>query len=271
MGTLKYRLAATLPILAALAFWIAARRVGGPAAMPAAHHIIVTLAKLCAVAGALVGAAPFERGGHLRRAWLYLGGCYLLLIINNLVLGFGSHDGHVQFSRTVAIARGITVTLANISSCYGLWLFARAQSVAGLHFQEDRRRRWALQVASAVIALAIAGPPLVADVRALAHGNAEMFLAVGSDVGDIIGFCLLGPVLLTALSLLGGLLGWPWALLALSQIGWLLYDATGVLGRLAGMPAADQRSLEEAFRVLACLYSMSAGLAQRWVLRRPGS
>jgi hypothetical protein len=82
----------------------------------------------------------------------------------------------------------------------------------------------------------------------------------------MLSLCLIAPLLLTALALRGGLIGWPWALLTTSYVAWLLYDAVLVYGPSLGADPATVRLASEVCRALGCTYGFSAGLAQRAVV-----
>jgi hypothetical protein len=94
-----------------------------------------------------------------------------------------------------------------------------------------------------------------------------MAAGVFSALGDMVSLWLIAPLLLTALALRGGLFGWPFALLTASYVAWLGYDALGVVGAELGLGPAGARTASELFRALGCLYGLSAGLAQRAVVR----
>ena len=86
-----------------------------------------------------------------------------------------------------------------------------------------------------------------------------------SSAGDIFSLALIVPVLLTTLALRGGLLSWPWGLMTASQFGWLFYDATGTIRHFVHMEPATVTMWSEIFRAIACVFCLSAGIAQRAV------
>jgi len=83
-------------------------------------------------------------------------------------------------------------------------------------------------------------------------------------VVDILTLCLITPLLLTAVSLRGGLFSWPWGLVTASQISWLLYDAAGTL---APHIAPRGFPLAEVFRGMAESYLFVAGVVQFLLIR----
>ena len=90
-------------------------------------------------------------------------------------------------------------------------------------------------------------------------------LPPGPAVVDILGLCLVAPLLLTAVSLRSGLFVWPWALITAGRIAWLLYDAAVAVE--AGPPPLGF-PLSEVFRGLGMNYLFAAGLAQLLVIRQ---
>src|SRR4029078_3043592 len=81
----------------------------------------------------------FERGAYQRRAWFLVGGCMALLLARDLTLLplFRSFD-----VRTVAIAAGILVALANVSQVVGTWMLARTWKVAQLELPGTAVAQW---------------------------------------------------------------------------------------------------------------------------------
>jgi hypothetical protein len=92
---------------------------------------------------------------------------------------------------------------------------------------------------------------------------------VGSDLGDILGLCLIAPVLLTAIAMRGGILKWTWGLLTASLLFWLLYDCASTIDHFVTGHVAAIVMVRESFRALACVAEFSAGLAQRRAITEP--
>jgi hypothetical protein len=155
-------------------------------------------------------------------------------------------------------------TTANASAVVGMVIFGRVYRTADLTLPGSplTRRLWTA-VAVAVASLILV-PALFADVAQIRLGDYHGMAGVASDLGDLICFSVVVPILLTALALRGGLLVWPWALLTACQLGWLLYDVAGAT-HFFDRPTA--RVLEELFRTLACTSAMAAGIAQAWAVR----
>lgn len=252
---MKYRSLALFPFLVALVFAGAALAMGDR--QSTALAVQNEAGKALALLGCLAAALAFERGDYLRRAWLLLGGCYALLLVNDAMGAIDSLAG-------MAVARGLVVTVANASSVAGTWMLARAWSVAGLDEEDDSRsRRRAMFAGAAVLALAITGWSLVHDMRALLDGHIDATVSIASDLGDATVLALVAPVMHTALAMRGGLLRWPWGLLTASGVAWLAYDATS--GAIDALHVGPGLALvaSEGLRLIANGYVFGAGVAQR--------
>jgi hypothetical protein len=226
--------------------------------MPVALTISNEAGKMLALSGAISAALAFERGEYLNRAWLTFGGCYLLLLVND-ALGAAGATGHQMM-----VVRGLVVVVANACSVGGTWMLARAWSVAGLDDEGDSRTRRRLMFAgAAVLALAITGWPLLKDVQGLLGGEPVALISIASDLGDTFTLALVAPVMHTALAMRGGVLRWPWGMVTLSGLAWLVYDATSSVIDLPRVGPGVALVASESFRVLANGWVFSAGVSQR--------
>lgn len=213
----------------------------------------VESAKVLALVGCAVAAWTFESDDYLRRAWLLLGAGTLLLFGRDLVALAGG----------AALAQGVLATAGNASSLGGTWILARAWTMAGLDEGDTPTGKWPLRTGAVAVALLVTGWPLVGDIGALARGDAFAVAPFVSDVADTVGLALLAPLLRTTLALRGGVLRWPWALLTAGNVLWLVFDALyGVFGLLHVDPSRT-RVATELLRVVATMFTFSAGLAQR--------
>jgi hypothetical protein len=253
---LKYRSLAFVPFGFAIVFAGAALGLGDR--LPVALGVENETGKVLALAGCLAAALAFERGDYLRRAWLTLGGCYLLLLLNDGLGASGSVAPQLQ------LVRGLIVAVANGCAVVGIWMLAQAWSVAGLEDDDDAlRRRRAMFLGALVLSLGICGWPLVHDVLDLAGGERMALVSVASDLGDAISLILVAPVMHTALAMRGGVLRWPWGFLTASGLAWLAYDvSSGVVEALHVGPGIVLMA-SEALRALANGYICAAGVAQR--------
>ena len=249
---MKYRTLAAAPVVlvaVALAAWTAAPVELRPSVLAGA----VESAKVLALVGCGVAAWTFEAGDYLRRAWLLLAACTLFLFGRDVVALAGGP----------VLAEGILATAGNGCSVAGTWVLARAWTVAGLDEGDAPTGKWPLRTGAVAVALLVTGWPLVGDLGALMRGDAFAVVPLVSDVADTVVLALLAPLLRTTLALQGGVLRWPWALMTAGNLLWLVFDALyGVLGLLHVDPSRT-RVATEALRVVATLYTASAGLAQR--------
>jgi hypothetical protein len=261
---MKFRSLAMVPLLFAAGLSVVALLAGehGAGSALIAEN---ELGKMIAAGGCLAAALAFDRGDYLRRAWMYSGLCYALLLLGDLAAmpAVGSHLG----PRALDLVQATLAVLANATSVVGTWMLARAWSISGLDDDDGRARtrRRLLFGAGAVLALLITGWPLAHDVRALAEGDVGALVSIASDLGDALCLALVAPVMQTALAMRGGLLLWPWGMLTISGVAWLLYDAGSSLVEVthAGAPAFIVAT--EALRAIACGYVLTAGLAQRQI------
>lgn len=258
--SVSYRALAWVPFVFAAVFAIAAL-AAGEHALAAVLTTQNETGKVLGMAGALAAALAFERDDYLRRAWLFNAAGYALLLAGDAA---GVHTIALRLtSHQLDFAQGTIALLANAASVLGTWMLARAWNVAGLEDDDASRARtrW-LFAAGAVIALTVTGWPLVRDARALLGGDLGASVDVVSDLGDTACLALVAPVMQTALAMRGGVLRWPWGLLATSLLAWLAYDAASSLIDPQVAPARWVVAAETV-RALACAYAFAAGLAQR--------
>lgn len=223
-------------------------------------HIEGELVKALAMLGAAVAAFTFGRGDYMRRAWLFIGGCMALLLVRDII-GF-----FVQPGPTWEVIAGGFAFLANLSQVVGTVMLARAWWISGLTLPGSRLTQFVTVVGVALLAFGAGGPPVVSHIADVAGGDLKSIRYLASSLGDLTTFLLLAPVLLTAVALRGGSIGWPWALLTVSSLAWIGFDTFLVLAPLFDVGPATIRTGSELFRALGCLLGGAAGLAQRWVI-----
>jgi len=224
--------------------------------------------KALASIGCFAAAFTFERGEYMRRAWSFNGGCYLLLLGRDLIRRVIGFEGSALGVSMHAIS-GTIVIFANVCAVVGTFLLARAWSTAGLELPGSRATRVSVTGAAALLAIAISGSDLYVDGITVLHGDMSTLHGVASDLGDILGLCLIAPVLLTAIAMRGGVLKWPWGLLTASLVFWLLYDCASTFDHFLTGHDAAITMVREAFRALACVCEFSAGMAQRRAITEP--
>jgi len=225
-------------------------------------RIEVACVEFLGFVGTMLAARAFERGDYLRSAWTFQAICFAFIFFSDLTRF--PLIGQLEETGTL---RSVLSIIGNAAAVFGSWRFGRAWGEAAFPDAERTRRR--AYIAATVIALVLAGGPLVSDLRALlAWGDREALTNLASEIGDMGSMCLLAPVLPTALALRGGKLAWPWSLLAASLVAWLAFDCAVAF---AGGANVDDnilgRTLVEVFRAFGSLFTLSAGLAQRHVIR----
>jgi hypothetical protein len=259
---MRFRSLAAFPLLYAAIFLAIAWSLQGAEALAPFTFWQRILVRVLAAAGCFAAVSCFERGDHLRSAWLWLGAGTIVILIRDLLRllpGFAPQGGAPQ-AQLVVTALGI---LSNLALLAGIWLLSRSWKMAAITLPGGRSGFGVVAVATAVIALTVTGPGAYTHLQDLARGDWSSLVLVVSAVVDIITLCLITPLLLTAISLRGSLFAWPWGLVTASQLAWLLYDIAASLrpGLLpAGLP------LSEVFRGLAENYLFAAGMAQYFVI-----
>jgi hypothetical protein len=227
-----------------------------------ALRIEIETVKLLGLAGSVIAARSFDRGEHLRRAWLLNGSCYAFLLFRDLLYGVWLVRDSGEPSQYL---EAFIVLVANAGAVIGVWMLSRTWKVAGIALPWSPFQREFVRWLGIVVGTAIAGPSFWFSMDAAMKGQVRAIVYAVSSLGDIFSLALIVPVLLTTLALRGGLLSWPWGLMTASQFGWLLYDAMGTIRLFVQMEAVTATMLSEVFRALACMYCFSAGIAQRWV------
>ena len=261
---MKYRLLVAVPFFTLAAFWLALAVI--PASQhPALYGSEIELAKLAAFVGCAAAALRFQRGDYLRTGWLLQAQCYLLILLNDVLFRAGM--GLFGDASWAPMAGGATVLVANAGQLVGTVWIARVWRVAGFDLAGSPTVRRAVVAGAVTVALVSAGWLVVTSARAFGHGQTTALVDLFSAVADIGSFALIAPLVLTAVALRGGSLGWTWGLFTASLFGWLLFDATLSFGSLVASNADAVKRVEESARLLACTFGLVAGLAQRMAVR----
>lgn len=221
------------------------------------------LVRVLALVGCFAAMSVFERGDHLRRAWLLLGSGTVLILIRDL-LRLSDSFKPANAGPWEAVILSSLVVLANIVLLAGVWLLSRAWKKAALLMPGGRSGFLTVGVITAVVAVVVAGPAAVENAQKFADGDWTYLGPTVSAITDILSLSLISPLLLTAVSLRGSLFSWPWALITAGRVSWLLYDAVAALD--SGLLAPDF-PLAEIFRGLGENFAFAAGLAQFFVVR----
>jgi hypothetical protein len=263
----KYRALALAP-----AAWVGAFAAGALAvpvsAAPAFIRTEIEAAKLMALVGCVAAARAFSPGDYLRRAWLILGGCWVLFLVRDalsLALPRDTMVGGLPLDHVLPLfALG-----GNLLGVVGAFMLAKAWHVAGLELPGTRAQRAVVMALWVALAVAIAGRSMLSEGRQVFAGDVPAVVWFASAFSDLLSMCFLAPVFFTALALRGGLLRWTWGFFTASMLFWLFYDAAPLLVRALDLGEPGGRVLRESFRGAACLYCFSAGMAQVMALRAP--
>jgi hypothetical protein len=222
--------------------------------------VIVELLRVGAAAACVAAALRYSWGDRLYAAWLLFAVNLLLLLIKDVL--FGPHSGDFGIHLTPAHARGALVVSGNLATVIAMMLLAGAWRAAGFGELESRSRRVAAQLTTVALAAATTGYALVVNVSALRHGTPGAIEHVASDVGDFVTFSLVAPLAMVTFALRGGALFWPWLLIVLSKIGWMLFDVVLIAH------SEHVRPFAELARCLALALMLAAGVAASRAARR---
>jgi hypothetical protein len=258
----KLRVLAVFPFACALAVLLVAAALPDDQRWNVIYDMTRT-AKLVALFGCLVAGLSFEPGEHMRRGWLQTAVCYGLLVLRDGVIhGDLLLDHHLPLSRWIDVAM---VVLANVVGVMGCWTMASAWRVSGVELPGKRSWRRAAQAATVVMAVAITLPSLAIEAPRLLDGGWVPITSVVGSLADAFSLALIAPVVMTAIGLRGTRIAWPWAMLAVSMFGWLLYDATFSVSQLVGLDGRPLLAFGDASRVLAATGAGAAGVMQRLI------
>jgi hypothetical protein len=259
------RLTLALPLALALAYLLA--QAWAPAGDVRARFLVaeIAIAKFLALVGCLVAASSYRRGEYLNIAWAVVGIDYGLLFAKDLLFGKVVHLPALS-AADAELARAACVIVANIAGAIGSWMMARVWHVAGIALPGSKASQRAALLSGVVIAVAVVGWGAWRDLHQALAGDRESLIGLASDLGDIVSFSLIAPILLTAVAMRGGTVGWSWALITASNLAWLLYDVTWSFERYWHASPLAVRTVAELWRGLGCTLAFSAGLALRWAI-----
>jgi hypothetical protein len=222
--------------------------------------------KLFGAAGCFIAASRYRRREYMGIAWYLIGIDYFLLFAKDLMFGRVIHLPNLD-ENTAAWLRVLFVVIGNAGSAIGCIMLARVWHVAGIALPGSRRLQYAAMGMGIAFAVALVGWGTWQDIGHLRQGDKDAYIAIASNLGDIVSFSAIAPILLTAIAMRGGALAWPWALVTLSNVGWLLYDMSWSFERQWALSEHNLRIIAEFFRGQGCIMAFAAGLAQRWAIR----
>jgi hypothetical protein len=221
--------------------------------------------KLLAALGCFVAASRYRRSEYMGVAWYLIGVDYFMLFAKDLLFGRVLHLPGLD-PELAASLRALSVIAANLTASIGAIMLARVWHIAGIALPGSRRIQRAAMLFGVTIAVAIVGWGTWQDLHRVTHDK-EAIVAVASNLGDIVSFSAIAPILLTAIAMRGGALAWPWALVTVSNVCWLFYDMSWSFERQWALSEDMLRVVAEFWRASACAMALSAGLAQRWAIR----
>ncbi|HMI83120.1 MAG TPA: hypothetical protein VK550_03450 [Polyangiaceae bacterium] len=259
---MSFKRLAVLPLLAGLVPALIVLSIEVARTRQIALRVEIETVKILGLTGSVIAALSFDRGEHLRRAWLLNGSCYGVLLLRDLLYGVWLVRDSGELSQYLEAGM---VLVANAGAVTGVWMLSRTWKVAGIALPWSPLRREIVRWVGIVVGFAIAGPSLWFSIEHAMQGQVRAIVSAVSSAGDILTLALIVPVLLTTLALRGGLLSWPWGLMTASQFGWLIYDATGTIRLFMHVEPVTATMWSEIFRALACMYCFAAGIAQRAV------
>jgi len=258
---MRFRWLAAFPLLYAAVFAAIAWSLGGGEALATFAGGQKILVRLLAIVGCFLAVSAFERGDHLRVAWLWLGSGSVLILLRDLLRFLPPFQPATAGPGAQTLISGLGI-LSNVALLIGIWMLARSWRMAAIMMPGGRSGFVTVALIAAVLAVAVAGPGAYKSALAVAHGDSSALIVLVSAVVDILSLCLISPLLLTAVSLRGGLFSWPWGLITASRLSWLLYDAAVSFAPPGRIP------LDDLFRGLGQNYLFAAGVAQLLVVRQ---
>jgi hypothetical protein len=259
---MKSRALWLLPLAGVALYFVATRFVGADRA--AFYFGEALLVKALAMIACIAAAVRFDRGDRMRTIWMLFVADFALLLVKELVV----HPvaAGILGPPLVAWLRAICLIGANVAGTLAWIVLARTWRVAGLTLDGSPAAQRAILVVAIIAGIVLVGWGTMSDLRALFAGQGKYAINVLSDVADVVGFALAAPVALTAWTLRGGSLSWPYVYLTTCTFTWMLFDIAQAIGGTEGAA----RSTEELLRIIACSLHVAAAVATRWAVRRPG-
>ena len=256
-----------IPIVVGAAYLVAQSFFAEEPARRTFFIVEIAIMKLLGAAGCFVAASRYRRREYMGVAWYLIGIDYFLLFAKDLMFGKTVHLPNLD-PELAATLRVIFVVIGNVASAVGCVMLARVWHVAGIALPGSRRLQYAAMLVGIAVAVALVGWGTWQDLGTLRHtGDKDAYVAIASNLGDIVSFSAIAPILLTAIAMRGGALAWPWALVTLSNMGWLLYDMSWSFERQWALSEHTLRIVAEFWRGQGCIMAFAAGLAQRWAIR----
>src|SRR3954469_22580237 len=197
---MRFRSLAAFPLLYAAIFLAIAWSLQGAEALAPFTFWQRILVRVLAAAGCFAAVSCFERGDHLRSAWLWLGAGTIVILIRDLLRllpGFAPQGADPQ-AQLVVTALGI---LSNLALLAGIWMLSRSWKMAAITLPGGRSGFGVVAVATAILALTVTGPGAFTHLQQVSQGDWSALVLLVRPLGDIFPLCLIPPLLLTAVPL----------------------------------------------------------------------
>jgi hypothetical protein len=228
---------------------------------PWASVLFSVIAFGLAAAGTGLAALAFERGDRLRWAWLAIAAGSGIGGVNAAVLSRPPlHTPLMELTHSQAILRISLMgdLLLNALTVLGLVTLGQAWRSLG---PLPRWYNLATALAFGLGALVV-GPGVAAAMSGGLAGDHEAWSSLVSAVGDLAAVTMVGPLAVTAVSMRGGALAWPYLLLAIGVGSWLAFDASALLS------GRTQFVVSLSCAISALVFTGVAGVAQRRAIPR---
>jgi hypothetical protein len=227
--------------------------------------VSICVAKAFAAWGFLMGSRAFKSKDYQYKIWIMLSGCYTIYLIKDIL-----NKAILLQVGTLEVIPWIDAVLnivSNIVFVAATWMFARTWKRTGLGHTGSKVRNTVITLSIMLLVTVLIGPALVDNIKYMFAGQVLAIGSVVSSLADMLILFITASLLLTSITLRGGIIFWPFGLYTISMFFWLLFDMTEWLTLIEFSPRITFM-LQETFRVTACLLGGSAGLAQNWMVRK---
>ncbi|NMB75969.1 MAG: hypothetical protein GYA21_12680 [Myxococcales bacterium] len=228
----------------------------------------VLLLKFLSFACLLLAVSRFRPGDYLFWAWSFLALEPALLLTKDLFFEDLAQVNLAGELEAGALWTRAALTFAgNACDATGFILLLNAARRAGLAPAGRPAIRIIAIAGGITLAVLLAGPAIYSDGRVALAGSVRSLGDLFSDLGDAVSIVLVMPLLLRAWAFRGGLLIWPYAMIALAALSYLCYDIVWALGPSVWSELTVRR-LDEFFRAAGLLYFCAAGISQTLIIPR---
>lgn len=228
-------------------------------------RIELMLMKLLSAVGYMIAAMSFRKKEYLRRGWMFLALGMLVFFINDI---FFLASLNVALGDSITVYwLGAIVTMGNFFIIAGVFIVSRTWNKSGMDFSESGLKPWYVTILAIMLGFLVVGPSVISSLIFILQGkiNAVVAMNIISGVGTTVALSLIARLLLTMLALRDTNLRWTWMFLCMVMFSWMFFDGFNWWGSTIGISEPFLTLIREMFRILACTFAISAGLAQRFV------